>query len=89
MGLSLGQMDAVQLKNLVNTSTILTFSTMSMESTGLKQLSTSVSNETYDEVVSISKREFRTLSATVAMLLDKAIKERNRKKKRATEKDYS
>jgi hypothetical protein len=45
------------------------------------QVSATVSNETYDEILKIMDRETRTISSVVNILLIQAIKERNRKKK--------
>ena len=47
----------------------------------MKQIHASIEEITIDEIESISKKEGRTFSQTVKILLEKAIKERNRKKK--------
>lgn len=44
------------------------------------QVSASITEETLQEIVKISQKEARTLSQTVKILIEKAIKERNRKK---------
>jgi antitoxin component of RelBE/YafQ-DinJ toxin-antitoxin module len=44
------------------------------------QVSTSINEETLQEIEKIAEKESRTLSQTVKILLEKAIKERNRKK---------
>jgi metal-responsive CopG/Arc/MetJ family transcriptional regulator len=44
------------------------------------QVSTSINEETLQEIEKIAERESRTLSQTVKILIEKAIKERNRKK---------
>jgi len=44
------------------------------------QVSASITEETLQEIVKISQKEGRTLSQTVKILIEKAIKERNRKK---------
>jgi metal-responsive CopG/Arc/MetJ family transcriptional regulator len=44
------------------------------------QVSTSINEETLQEIEKIAEKESRTLSQTVKILIEKAIKERNRKK---------
>ena len=45
------------------------------------QVSASIKEETLQEIEKIAEKESRTLSQTVKILIEKAIKERNRKKK--------
>ncbi len=45
------------------------------------QLSTTVDKETYDQVVEFAKKDNRSLSSMVNILIGQAVKERNRKKK--------
>lgn len=47
----------------------------------MPQISLTVTEQTLQEVKTIAEREKRTLSSTAEILLEKAIKERNRKKK--------
>ena len=47
----------------------------------MKQIHASIEEETIQEIENISKKEGRTFSQTVKILLERAIKERNRKKK--------
>ena len=46
------------------------------------QVSASISEEPLQEIMKIAEREGRTLSQTVKILLERAIKERDRKKKK-------
>lgn len=46
----------------------------------MPQISLTVTNQTLQEVKTIAEREKRSLSATAEILLERAIKERNRKK---------
>jgi hypothetical protein len=47
----------------------------------MKQIHASIEEETIQEIENISKKDSRTFSQTVKILLEKSIKERNRKKK--------
>ena len=46
----------------------------------LPQLHATVTNETYNAVKELADKEKRTLSSMASILIEKAIKERNRKK---------
>ncbi len=52
------------------------------------QLSTTVDKETYDQVVEFAKKDSRSLSSMVNILIGQAVKERNRKKKKSIEPDF-
>ena len=47
----------------------------------MKQIHASIEEETIQEIENIAKKDSRTFSQTVKILIEKAIKERNRKKK--------
>ena len=47
----------------------------------MPQISLTVTEQTLQNVKSIAEREKRSLSATAEILIERAIKERNRKKK--------
>lgn len=56
----------------------------------MKPISTWVKDELHDEIFNMSRREFRKVSSMAAILLEQAVKERNRKKKkRVSEKNNS
>ena len=46
----------------------------------MKQIFASIPEETIEEIEEIAKKDGRTFSQTVKILLERAIKERNRKK---------
>lgn len=50
-----------------------------------KQISSTINLELADEIHEMSKRENRTFSQTVGLLLQLAVKEKNRKRKIAKE----
>lgn len=49
------------------------------------QLSTTVDKDIYDQVIDLAKKETRSLSSMVNILITQAVKERNRKKKKTIE----
>jgi hypothetical protein len=46
----------------------------------MKRISGYITDELYDEIVDISKRDKRKFTPTIDLLLQQAVKERNRKK---------
>lgn len=56
----------------------------------MKPISAWIKDELYDEIYNMGRREFRKPGSMAAILLEQAVKERNRKKKkRVSEKDHS
>ena len=49
------------------------------------QVSTTVTQELYEDILSIAEKESRSISSIVSILLQQAVKERKRKRKNAKE----
>lgn len=48
----------------------------------MKAISAWIKDELHDEIYNMSRREFRKVSGMAAILLEQAVKERNRKRKK-------